>query len=188
MTLLSDLKVAIIVEEGVNQHELGGPREQLEKAGLKVDIISPHMPEVKAWSENNWGIRIKVDKQIPNISPEDYQGIIIPGGPLHSDELRMNPFVLDFINQFFSAGKTVAAISHGIQVLISADILEGRQVTGCASLRTDINLSGGLWADQDVVSDNGLITCRSEQDIEKFSKVFLEDLRHGVHQRTETII
>jgi protease I len=188
MTLLSDLKIAVIVEHGVNQYELAGPREALEKAGLKVEIISPHMPEVKAWTEDDWGIRIKVDKQIPMVSFEDYQGVLIPGGPLHSDELRMNSFVLDFIKQLFSSGKIVGAVSHGLQVLISANVIDGRQVTACSSLRADIRNAGGVWADQDVVSDNGLITCRCEEDIEKFNKVFLEELRQGVHQRTETII
>jgi protease I len=188
MTLLSDLKVAVLVEHGVDQAELGRSREVLEKAGITVEVVSPHIGEVKAWDDSAWGIRVKVDQHIADVDADNYDGLLLPGGIFHTDELRINPFAVDFVKHFFAAGKPVAAIGHAVHILINANIIEGRQVTSSPSIRCDLIGAGALWVDQDVVSDNGLITSRYPQDIEAFTKKFLEELREGVHQSTETII
>jgi protease I len=189
MTLLSDINVAIFADHGVSQTELAVSRESLERAGVKVFIISAQPIEVKAWHHENWGNRIKIDMTFGEVSPEKFHGVIVPGGPLHADRLRHSEEAVDLIRQFFSAGRNIGAIGHGVQVLISAEILKGRQVTGLSSLKTDLANAGAICEDDEgIVSDNGLITCRSEREIEKFCKIFLEKLRQGINQRTETII
>jgi protease I len=188
MTLISDMKVAILAEEGVSHSDLAVSREKLEMAGVGVFIISPQKFEVKAWKADNWGNRIRIDKSLADISSDEFDGLLIPGGAFHSDNLRMNETALDLVRQFFSAGKVIATIGHGIQLLVSANVLDGRQVSAYPSLKTDVVHAGAIWMDQDVVVDNGMITCKCEDDIENFNRIFLNELREGVHQRTETII
>lgn len=186
--LISDLTVLVLAEHGVNQPDLGSPREKLEKAGMKVLVVSPQFPEVKAWHLNDWGNRIKVDRRISEVTPEHFQGLLIPGGRLHADRLRGNENALSLIKHFFAAGKVIGTIGHGVQLLISAGIIGGRQVTASQSLRMDVSAAGGIWEDTDVAIDNGLVTCHCEENVEQFNDVFLEELRQGVNQRTETII
>ena len=186
--LLSDLRILILAEHGVNQAELGSTREKLERAGVKVVVASAQMPEVKAWARGTWGNRIKVDRKISEITADKYQGLLIPGGPLHADKLRGNDSATALVRQFFASGKTIGAVGHGVQVMISAGVLQGRQVTASESLKADIISAGGIWEDDTVIVDNGLVTCRCEDDVERFKDAFLEELRHGINQRTETII
>jgi protease I len=188
MTLISDLKVILLVDHGVNQNEVAAAREALEKAGVKVIVTSSQETEVKAWNNGDWGIRIKIDRNLGDINPDDYHALIIPGGPFHADSLRTNTQALTLTRSFNYAGKVIAAIGHGVQVLISAEIIGGQKIACSKSLKTDVMLANGLWLDRDVVADNGLITCRCEDDIEKFNKILLEQLRQGVHHRTETIM
>ena len=186
--LLSDLKILILAEHGVSQTDLGSPREKLERAGVNVVVASAHLPEVKAWSQDNWGNRIKVDRNITSIAAEKYHGLLIPGGVLHADSLRSSESAIALVKQFSSSGKVIGAIGHGIQLLINAEVISGRQVAGSPSLRADVLSAGGIWEDKSVVTDNGLVTCRCEDDVEKFNDEFLNELRQGVNQRTETII
>jgi protease I len=188
MTLLSDLKVAVLVEDGVHQADLAGSREKLEKAGVRVFIASMKPVEVKAWSGNNWGIRIRVDRRLTEVTVDEFDGLLIPGGPLHSDRLRSSNEALTLVRQFFSAGKILAAIGHGVQLLIGAEVIAGRTVSPSPSLEAEVTSSGGLIEAGGVAVDNGLITCRGEQDLEDFNLKLLEELRQGVHQRSETII
>jgi protease I len=188
MTLLSDQKIAIIAENGVNQTELAIAREQLEKHSIAVDILSVLLPEVKAWDGNDWGIRIKVDNQIQFADPLAYHAVIIPGGPFHSDTLRKEFAVTTFIREVHSAGKPIGAISHGLQVLINCELLTGRTVTGPTSIKKDIESARGIWSDEKVCIDNGLITCQTENEIRQFMNVFIETLRQGIRQQPLTII
>jgi protease I len=188
MTLISDQKIAIIAETGVNQNELAIAREQLEKHSIAVDILSVLLPEVKAWDGSEWGIRIKVDNQIQFADPLSYHAVIIPGGPLHSDALRNEFAVTTFIREVYSAGKPLGAIGHGLQVLINCEVLKGRKVTGPASIKKDIQFARGIWSDEKVCSDNGLITCQTENEIRQFMNVFIETLRQGIRQQPLTII
>jgi protease I len=188
MTLLSDLRVAVLVEDGVHQADVAGSREKLEKAGVRVFVVSFKPVEVKAWSGNNWGIRIRVDRRLSDISVEEFDGLIIPGGPLQSDRLCESNEALSLVRQFFSAGKILAVVGHGLRLLINAGVIAGRKVSPYPSLTKDIESAGGLIGTGGVTVDNGLITCRGEQDLEEFNTRLLEELRQGVHQRSETII
>lgn len=188
MKLSTDLSIVILIEDGVNQEDVASVRELLLKAGVAVVTASPRQPEVKAWDKDDWGIRLKTDRTLDRISFEEHDGLFLPGGPLSADTLRRNPRAVDIIRQFFGCGKTVAAIGHGLQLLIEADAVDGRRVTGSPSLKADIVAAGGSWEEAAVVADNGLITCNGDLPLAAFGQQLLEQLRHGIHQRSETII
>jgi protease I len=188
MNLLSDLTLGILAGDGVNHSDLTASREQMERAGVKVYVVSPRSGEVKAWDQDDWGIRFRVDMSIAEAAGADLDALLIPGGTLHADSLREDKAVTNFVQECYAAGKIIGAIGHGIQVLISAEIIRGRQVIASPSLKTDVVLAGGIWSSQQVVSDNGLVTCHSGQDAEQFNRILMEELRFGIHQRTETII
>jgi protease I len=188
MPNLKDLKVAILTENGFEQSELLSPKEALENAGVTVDVVSPQEGKVRAWNEDDWGVEVSVDRHISDADPDDYDGLVLPGGVLNPDQLRMNPEAVDFIKRFFNSGKPLAAICHGPQSLVDADVLEGRQVTSYPSVRMDLINAGARWVDQEVVVDSGLITSRSPKDLEAFNKKLLEELREGVHERTKNVV
>lgn len=188
MSILSDLKVAMLTEHGFEQSELTGPREAMERAGVTVHVVSPHHDEVKAWNEGEWGIRVRVDVPLEEANPDDYDGLVLPGGVMNPDKLRMNEQAVEFVRRFFAAGKPIAAICHGPQTLINAAVVKGKEMTSYPSLKIDLINAGAHWVDQEVVVDNGLVTSRTPKDLEAFNKKLLEELREGIHQRTETII
>jgi protease I len=185
MAQLSDLKVAILTEHGFEQSELVSPREALEKAGVTVEIISPQHTEVKAWDNGDWGIRVKVDKLLDEAKAEDYDGLVLPGGVLNPDKLRMNSAAVEFVRRIYAAGKPIAAICHGPQTLINAGVIEGRELTSYPSVKADLINAGAKWIDREVVVDQGLVTSRSPDDLDAFNKKLLEELREGIHQRSE---
>jgi protease I len=182
MPKLYDLKIAILTEEGFEQVELTSPREALEKAGVTVHIISPKSEEVKAWHETNWGIRVRVDKVLNDAKPEDYDGLVLPGGVINPDKLRVNKRAVAFIKHFLESGKPVAAICHGPQSMIETGLLEGRKMTSYPSIKTDLINAGVEWVDEEVVTDHGLVTSRSPKDLTAFNKKMLEEFAEGVHE------
>ncbi|RAV99103.1 type 1 glutamine amidotransferase domain-containing protein [Pseudochryseolinea flava] len=183
MAQLSDLRVAILTEHGFEQSELVSPREALEKAGVTVDVISPQETEVKAWDNGEWGIRVKVDKVLDQANPDDYDGLVLPGGVLNPDKLRTNSQAVEFVRRMYVSGKPIAAICHGPQTLINAGVVEGKEMTSYPSVKADLVNAGAKWVDHDVVVDQGLVTSRSPEDLEAFNKKLLEELREGVHKR-----
>lgn len=183
MANLNDLRVAILTEHGFEQSELTAPREAMEKAGVKVEVVSPQPDEVKAWDKDNWGIRVKVDRHLHDANPDDYDGLVLPGGVINPDQLRLNPEAVDFVKRFFASGKPIAAICHGPQTLINAQVVQGRKLTSYPSLRIDLQNAGAEWVDEEVVVDNGLVTSRTPHDLPAFNKKLLEELREGIHAR-----
>jgi protease I len=188
MPNLKELKVAILTENGFEQSELTSPKDALESAGIRVEIISPQRSNVMAWDEDDWGIELPVDKHISEAKVEDYDGLILPGGVLNPDKLRTSEEALKFVRAFFNSGKVIAAICHGPQTLIDARVLEGRHITSYPSIRMDLVNAGAQWVDQEVVVDNGLITSRTPADLDAFNKKIIEELQEGVHDRTENVI
>ncbi|HEY0742408.1 MAG TPA: type 1 glutamine amidotransferase domain-containing protein [Chryseosolibacter sp.] len=182
MPKLNDLKIAILTEEGFEQVELTSPREALEKAGVKVEVISPKEGEVKAWNETDWGIRVRVDRKLSDAHPEDYDGLLLPGGVLNPDKLRMNNEAVEFVRHFLETGKPIAAICHGPQTMIETGLLEGRKMTSYPALKTDLINAGVEWVDEEVVTDHGLVTSRSPKDLAAFNKKMLEEFAEGVHE------
>lgn len=181
MASLNDRKVAILTEEGFEQIELTSPKAALEAAGATVHVISPKAGKIKAWDKTNWGIEINVDKPLSEVSPDDYDALVLPGGVLNPDKLRQNKDAVAFVSAFLDEGKPVAAICHGPQVLIEKGLINGRRLTSYPSLKTDLINAGADWVDEEVVVDNGLVTSRTPADLDAFNRKAIEEIAEGVH-------
>ncbi|MBT1703264.1 type 1 glutamine amidotransferase domain-containing protein [Chryseosolibacter indicus] len=181
MPQLSNLKVAVLTENGFEQSELTSPKEAMEKAGVTVHIVSPQQKEVKAWDKTDWGITLPVDRQLDEANPEEYDGLLLPGGVLNPDTLRQNQTAIKFVRHFLESGKPLAAICHGPQTLIETGMISGRRLTSYPSIKTDLINAGVHWEDKEVVVDNGLVSSRSPKDLPAFNKKVLEELAEGVH-------
>jgi len=179
---LDGKKVAILVENGFEQVELTEPKQALEAAGATTQIISPQQGTVLGWQMMNWGDKFPVDIQLDRASADDYDALLLPGGVMNPDKLRMNPKAVQFVRAFFDAHKPVAAICHGPWTLIEADVVEGRKLTSYPSLHTDLINAGASWVDQEVVVDNGLVTSRNPNDIPAFNQKMVEEFAEGVHE------
>ncbi|SKB92417.1 type 1 glutamine amidotransferase domain-containing protein [Daejeonella lutea] len=181
MTNLSNRKIAILTENGFEEVELTSPKKFLEDAGAQVEIVSPQHGKVKAMKDHEWSIEVEVDKHISEAKADDYDGLMLPGGVLNPDKLRMDQDAIAFIKAFFDAGKPVAAICHGPQSLISAGVVKGREMTSYPAIRIDLENAGALWIDRAVVVDQGLVTSRNPGDIPAFNKKMCEEFAEGVH-------
>lgn len=181
MPQFKKMKVAILTENGFEQSELTSPKEAMEKAGVTVDIVSPQNKEVKAWDVDDWGISLPVDISLDKAKPEEYDGLMLPGGVLNPDKLRTNQKAVDFVKHFLEQGKPVAAICHGPQTLIETKMIDGRKMTSYPAIKTDMINAGVKWVDEEVVVDNGLVSSRSPKDLDAFNKKLLEELAEGVH-------
>jgi protease I len=180
MAKLTGKKVAILTENGFEEIELTSPKKALEDAGAEVQIVSPQKDKVKAWDKDHWSIELPVDVPLDQADAEDYDALMIPGGVMNPDLMRVNPDCVDFAQQFLEEGKPVAAICHGPQLLIETGMLKGRNMTSFPSVRTDLENAGVIWSDVEVVTDNGLVTSRSPKDLEAFNKKIVEEFSEGV--------
>ncbi|WP_336515506.1 type 1 glutamine amidotransferase domain-containing protein [Pollutibacter soli] len=178
---LKNKRVAILTENGFEESELTSPKKALEEAGAKVDIVSPQKTSVKGWKDGNWSITIDVDVDIKNANSEDYDALMIPGGVINPDLMRRSNECVNFAKAFLEAGKPVAAICHGPQLLIETGLLNGRNMTSFGSIKTDLINAGVQWEDSEVVVDQGLVTSRSPKDLKAFNAKMLEEINEGVH-------
>ena len=181
MATLSGKKIAILTEEGFEQIELTSPLEALKSAGATVHVVSPKSGKIKAWDKTNWGIEIDVDRQLSDVSPDDYDALVLPGGVLNPDKLRQNKDAVAFVSVFLDEGKPLAAICHGPQMLIETGMIGGRTLTSYPSLKTDLENARAHWIDQEVVVDHGLVTSRRPADLEAFNRKMIEEIAEGVH-------
>lgn len=181
MATLKNLKVAILVENGFEQSELLSPKQAMEEAGVNVEIISPQAKEVRGWDHTDWGIGISVNKKLDEANPEDYDGLLLPGGVMNPDKLRTNKKAVDFIKHFLETSKTLAVICHGAQTMIETGLLRGRTMTSYPAIKTDLVNAGVNWVDKEVVVDDGLVSSRSPKDLAAFNKKVLEELAEGIH-------
>lgn len=171
--------VAILATDGVEQSELLEPRQALEKAGVKTEIISPHGGSIRAWKDNEWGELIPVDRVVDEADARSYTALMLPGGVKNPDTLRMNEQAVEFVRDFAREGKPIAAICHGPWLLAEADLLKGKTVTSWSSIKKDLMNAGARWINSEVVSDGGLITSRQPSDIPAFAERFLEEIREA---------
>jgi len=181
MATLENRRVAILTEEGFEQVELTSPKSALIEAGATVHVISPKAGKIKAWDKTDWGIEVDVDKQLGEVSPDDYDALMLPGGVLNPDKLRQNKDAVAFVSAFLDEGKPIAAICHGPQILIETGMIKGRKLTSYPSLQTDLKNAGTHWIDEEVVVDNGLVTSRRPDDLPAFNKKMIEEFAEGVH-------
>ncbi len=178
---LQGKRVAILVDEGFEQVELTEPRKALNEAGAQTQIVSPQKGKVKGWQHDHWGDEFPVDVPLSSAKPQDFDALLLPGGVMNPDHLRMNPQAVQFAKTFFDQRKPVAAICHGPWMLVETGAARGRTITSWPSLQTDIRNAGGNWVDQEVVTDNGLVTSRKPDDIPAFNRKMIEEFAEGSH-------
>ena len=173
-TDLHGKNVAILATDGFEQVELTDPKKNLEDAGAKVDVVSIKAGEIKGWDKTDWGKSVKVDKTLETAKPADYDILVLPGGQINPDKLRIDEKAVAFVKEFAQSGKVVAAICHGPWTLIEAGVVKGKTMTSWPSVKTDLKNAGATWVDKEVVEDGNLITSRKPEDIPAFSRKIIE--------------
>jgi protease I len=180
---LKGKKIAILATNGFEQSELEVPRDRLKAAGANVEIVSPESGEIKGWKMRDWSSPVKVDKTLDSVRADDYDAIVLPGGQINPDLLRVNDKALKFIRAFYDQKKVVAAVCHAPWLLIETGIIKGRRATSYKSIKTDVINAGAKWEDSQVVNDQGIITSRNPGDLEAFSSKIIEEVNEGKHER-----
>jgi protease I len=178
---LNGMRVAILATDGFEQSELQEPRRALDLAGADTEVISPLNGEIRGWKHKEWGESVHVDRSLGAANPKAYGALLLPGGVMNPDALRMQPRAVSFVRAFFEAGKPVAAICHGPWTILETGATKGYRMTSWPSLRTDITNAGGIWLDEEVIVDRNLVTSRKPDDIPAFNREMLE-LFFGHHR------
>jgi protease I len=179
---LEGKRVAFLAADGVEQVELTEPWKAVEAEGGKPELISLEEGEILAFNHLDHGDKFQVDKTVAEADPDDYDGLVQPGGVANPDFLRADEDAVRFTRAFFEAGKPVAEICHGPWMLVEADVVRGRKVTSWPSLETDIRNAGGEWVDEEVVVDSGLVTSRKPDDLPAFCDKLVEEICEGRHE------
>ena len=180
---LTGKKIAILAADGYEQSELEVPLARFEEAGAKVDIVSLKPGVIKGWHHGDWSRTVEVDKVVGEASADDYDALVLPGGQINPDQLRVEKAALDFVRAFWRQKKVVAAIGHAPWLLAETGIVKHRNVTSYHSIRTDVINAGGVWQDSDVVIDQGLVTSRKPSDLESFCLKVAEEISAGRHEQ-----
>jgi protease I len=180
---LTGKKVAILVADGFEQVELTEPKKALEEAGAQTFIVSPNTEQVKGWQKTEWGDTFAVDVLLDEAEAEEFDALLLPGGVMSPDKLRMNNKAVSFVSDFVETGKPIAAICHGPWTLINADAVEGLTMTSYPSIKQDLLNAGAQWIDQEVVADQGIVTARKPDDIPAFNRKMIEEFSEGIHGR-----
>ncbi|WP_298108653.1 type 1 glutamine amidotransferase domain-containing protein [Bradyrhizobium sp.] len=178
---LNGKRIAILATNGFEQSELEVPRDKLKEAGATVDVISLERGEIKGWDKKDWGRPVKVDKTLQDVSPDEYDAVVLPGGQINPDLLRVEQKALAFVKDMYDQKKVVAAVCHGPWLLIETGIAKGRRMTSYKSIKTDVINAGGKWEDKEVVVDQGVITSRNPGDLNAFSAKIIEEMKEGRH-------
>lgn len=181
---LKGKRVAILATDGFETSELTEPKNALEQAGATTSVVSTHLGEIHGWQHKEWHKAVKVDWTVEEVSADQFDALLLPGGVMNPDQLRTNPLAVRFVRQMFEAGKPIGAICHGPWMLAEAGVVRGRAVTSWPSLQTDLRNAGGIWTDEQVVVDDGLVTSRKPGDIEAFCERLCEQIAQGVHVRS----
>jgi protease I len=188
---LQGKKVAILVADGFEQVELLEPKKALDDAGAKTEIVSPANGKVKGWNLKEWGKEVPVDTPLDSANGDSYDALLLPGGVMNPDHLRMNPKAVEFVKKFVQSDKPIAAICHGPWTLIEADAVRGRTITSWPSLKTDLRNAGANWVDRESARDGRFVTSRKPDDIPAFNRemiqLFAEEARpRGAESARET--
>lgn len=184
MPSIKDARILIVSARGFEQDELIVPRDRLREAGAHVDVASPDGKPIRGWDHTDWGKTVNADMKIADADPSDYDALVIPGGQINPDLLRVDEDALKVVRGFLNDGsKTVAAVCHAPWVLVQVDALRGLQVTSYHSIRKDVENAGGKWVDREAVVDRGIVTSRNPGDLEAFSKAIVQEIEKGGQKR-----
>ena len=179
---LNGKKIAFLVaQEGVEEVELSEPWKAVEQAGGEAVLIAPESGDVQAFEHLDKSNTYSVDETLEQADPDDYDGIVLPGGVANPDQLRTEVRAIEFLQKFFADGKPVGVICHGPWTLVEADLVRGRTITSWPSLQTDIRNAGGNWVDEEVVVDEGLVSSRKPDDLPAFCAKIVEEFAEGTH-------
>lgn len=180
---LEGKRVAILATDGFEQSELLEPMKALREAGATPEIVSPKSGHIRAWNHTDWGQEVPVDIELISADADEYDALVLPGGVMNPDHLRMDRRAVQFVKAFVDAKKPIAAICHGPWTLIEAGAVKGRRITSWPSLCTDLRNAGAEWVDEEVVVDRGLVTSRKPDDLPVFNRKMIEEIAEGVHDR-----
>ena len=178
---LDGKRVAIVATDGFEEVELTQPKQALEEAGARVEVISPKGGQIQGVRHMEKGQSVKVDRELSQAKPDEYDALMLPGGLANPDALRQDEKVLAFVRHFFEAAKPVAAICHGPHILISADLVRGRTMTSWEAVQKDLQNAGATVRNEPVVVDKGLVTSRKPDDIPQFNAKMIEEFAEGKH-------
>jgi protease I len=180
---LQGKRVAILATDGFEQAELLEPRKALDDAGAETKVISLKSGKIKGWKHTDWGQEVQVDETIDQARADAFDALVLPGGVINPDKLRMEPKAVAFVKSFFDANKPVAAICHGPWTVIEAGVAKGRKIASWPSLKTDVRNAGAEWVDSEAVTDGNLVTARKPDDIPAFNHALIELISTGVKQQ-----
>lgn len=183
MPELENAKILIMATNGFEQSELEYPLEHLKKTGATVHVATTDGKPIKGWDKDDWGNTVDADLKISDVHVDDYIALVLPGGQINPDLLRVEKDAVQLVRDFVLGDKIVAAICHAPWLLIEADVIKGREATSYHSIRTDMTNAGAKWEDSEVAIDNGIITSRSPKDLPAFVDKIIEEVREGEHKR-----
>lgn len=175
--------VAILATDGVEQVELTQPLQALREAGADARLVSPKSGKIQGFNHFEKGDSFRVDAALDSARPQAFDALVLPGGVINPDQLRLEPKAIAFVRHFVEEQKPIAAICHGPWTLIDADGVRGRRLTSWPSLRTDLENAGAIWSDEPVVTDRGLVTSRKPDDLPQFCAKMIEEIAEGRHDR-----
>ncbi len=187
-SVLQNTTVAVLATHGFEQSELTEPVNAFRENGATVHIIAPEAGEITAWNHTDWGDKVAVDRTIDEAiaRADEYDALLLPGGVMNPDNIRMREDATRFVREFFKAGKPVSAICHGPQILIDCGVIEGRTVTSYPSIKNDLKNAGARWEDREVITDKGLTTSRTPDDLPAFIAKSIEEFAEGAHAANKT--
>ncbi|RCK54194.1 glutamine amidotransferase [Thalassospira profundimaris] len=176
-------KILILATDGYERSELRVPLEKLGNQGADVKIASLEAGSIKSWDKTDWGDSVDVDLEVKDVDIQNYDALVIPGGQINPDLLRVDEGAVSLVREFVASGKPVAAICHGPWLLVEADALRGRKATSYPSVKTDLLNAGAIWQNEAVVCDQGIITSRNPNDLDAFVSKIVEEVSEGKHHR-----